>query len=562
MLMTIGSLFLAFMLQAAPPAAAGSVSGQVIDSATGKPVGRATVLLTQSRALPTELLTAAGSLAASRVEALVSSLGRQTVTTIVTNADGRFEFSGLEPGSYTIGAVRAGYAVVAEEGSQGVKGRISVAVATGAKVTDLKLRLTPEAVISGRVTDDEGDPLQGVSIRLMRPVFVNGQRQLQRLESLYDVSDDRGEYRIFDLAPGRYYVAATGANAGVGYDRVFPVLYPNVTDASAATMLDVKPGARLRDIDFALRRARRPKIRGRVIEAATGQPVAGVTVQINPMGAAFNSASVGTGQADKQGEWVIEAAWPGPYSVVASLSRGPQERLTARLKVDLPEAGLDGVQVALTPGAEVSGSVRLEGEQGKALFNPAQMRVSLLGQEYDAGNSLSSPDANGEFKMSTIRPAAYNISMMSLPESLYLKSVRLENQDVIDTGFEVDAAKSYRLDVVVGGDGAQLEGTVTAGDDKPAGGTTVLLAPADPAQRTAQRLYKKADTGHDGKFILKGIPPGNYRLYAWQEVEPGIWFETGFLAPFEMQATAVSLEAGDNKTIGLKVLSAVEDTPR
>jgi hypothetical protein len=126
----------------------------------------------------------------------------------------------------------------------------------------------------------------------------------------------------------------------------------------------------------------------------------------------------------------------------------------------------------------------------------------------------------------------------------------------------VAEARSYHLDVTLGGDGAELEGTVKDAGDSPSSGATVLLVPAGAALRKFGRLYKTAVTTHDGKYVLKGIPAGAYLLYAWDQVDPGIWFEPDFLPRYEKQAVSVSLEANGRTTTGLKLLTAAETPPR
>jgi hypothetical protein len=116
--------------------------------------------------------------------------------------------------------------------------------------------------------------------------------------------------------------------------------------------------------------------------------------------------------------------------------------------------------------------------------------------------------------------------------------------------------------VTLGGDGAELAGTVKDGQDAPSSGVTVLLVPADPALRKIERLYKTATTTHEGKYILRGIPPGGYLLYSWEQVDPGIWFEADFLPRYEKNAVSVSLDANQRTATDLKLLTPVEAPAR
>lgn len=532
----------------AKPGEAGAVSGWVVNTATEKPLERATVLLVPAGG-------ATGMLVMNGV--MISQTGGGTTLTAVTNAEGRFAFPTVEPGNYSIAAARAGFAVVADTALQSSGGRVNVTVTSGAKVTDLKLRLTPAAVISGRVTDEEGDPQPGVSVRLMHPVYAHGQRQLQRIEAINSVSNDRGEFRIHDLLPGRYVLVATGGNNGSAFDRYFPAFYPSGTDASAATLLDIKAGTQLHDMNLILLPAKMTRMRGRVIEAATNQPAANAGVQRSPRGSAFNSASTVRASTNAQGEWEFADLRPGPQALDADLSQG-QERLVARIEVEVPPGGLDDVRLLLNPGAEFAGTVRVECAQGRPDFDPSKLRVVLTAQEYDAGVSNGAVTPQGAFTVRNVRPATYDASVTPLPDTLYLKSVQFERQEAINTGFEVAGPGSFHLDLALGGDAAQLEGTVKDSEGKPSSGVTVLLVPADPAQRKMQRLHKTATTTHEGKYILKGIPPGGYLVYSWAEVDPGIWFEADFLPRYEAKAVSVSLAANQRATTELKLLTVVE----
>jgi protocatechuate 3,4-dioxygenase beta subunit len=534
--------------------ATGSVSGVVVNSATGKPLPRATVFLIGAQAQRSSseaIFFGGGGLSGSMPVSVTARLQA------LTDSEGRFAFARVAPGAYTLSGTRAGFANIMDAVLQGSGGKVSVRVAPGETVNAVKLGLVPEAVISGRVTDDEGYPLSGVSVRLMHPVYANGQRQFQRIEAISSSTDDRGEYRIYSLLPGRYLVVATGGNNGSAFDRMFPAFYPSGIDPEKAALFDIKPGAQLSDINLVLQPARTPPIRGRVIDGTTNQPAAGAQVMFSPMGSAFNSASTTTALANAQGEWAVSDLRSGPRAIAARLSRG-QDRLFARINVDVPPTGLDDVRLTLMPGAEVKGAVRLEAQPSGPQAN-ASMRVVLQPEEYDAGTySGQAAQDGGGFTIRNIQPARYYASVAPLPEWLYLKSVQLERREVIDSGFELAESGSYRIDVTLGGDGAELEGAVKDGEGNPCGGVTVLLAPADATLRKTERLFKTAVTTHDGKYALKGIRPGDYVLYSWPAVDPGIWFEPDFLPRYAAKGVAVSLAPNDRKTAGLKLIIVSE----
>jgi hypothetical protein len=168
-------------------------------------------------------------------------------------------------------------------------------------------------------------------------------------------------------------------------------------------------------------------------------------------------------------------------------------------------------------------------------------------------------DADGNFNLQHVHPSVYDVSVTKLPDSFYLKSVRLDNQEAIETGLELNGTGRHRLDLVVSGDAAQVVGIVIDSNEKPVGRATVLLV---PAMRSAQRLYRSTNLGQDGRFSLRGIPPGRYRLYAWEEVEEGAWFDPDFMARYENDGESISLDSKDRKTVGLKLIPTPGGQPR
>jgi hypothetical protein len=161
-----------------------------------------------------------------------------------------------------------------------------------------------------------------------------------------------------------------------------------------------------------------------------------------------------------------------------------------------------------------------------------------------------------------VSASRYEAYVSGLPEAFYLKSVSVAGQETIDSGFDVNGTGRYRLDLVLSGDGAQVEGQVLDSNDKPAGGAMVALVPADAALRSASRLYKNATTAQDGKFALKSIPPGKYRIYAWEGIEDGAWYDPDFIGRYENQGESASFESGERKTMSLRLTSTTEGPSR
>src|ERR1035441_9581569 len=165
-----------------------AISGQVSNAATGEPVLRALVSL-------------------RRVDMSPGVTTIQVSHTAATDAAGQFAMAGIAPGKYRLAAERNGF-IVTQYGSRGPgKAGTPLTLEAGQKSSDLALRLTPHGVIAGRVLDEEGDPVSGVDVQVMRLQYMQGRKQMARAGG--GSTNDLGEYRAFGLAPGRYYVSAT-----------------------------------------------------------------------------------------------------------------------------------------------------------------------------------------------------------------------------------------------------------------------------------------------------------------------------------------------------------------
>jgi len=518
----------------------GEIRGTVLSS-TGDPVGKATVMLSPvNRRGAGRMPDGAGPAGASAT----------------TDSTGNFAVQGVSPGSYTISARRTGFVA----GSYGPKGAPKILeLAEGQELTGVQIRLTPQAVISGKVVDEDGDPLQSASVQILKEQWRNGRKQHTPAGGVS--TNDLGEYRVANLMPGRYHVVVAygrqnpdgrapripGAISDVNYT---PNYYAGATDIDQATPLQLIAGQEMRAVDFQLRKTATWRIRGHVLDDS-GRPARNVGVMAMPTETGYSGIRSTGMVRNSEGAFEIAGLPPGSYALVVNRSSRDEPRATARTVVQVGSRDLDGVVVQLARTFEITGVVRVVGEgvesrNSQVLAEPLEPGVTFFG-----GND-GRVKSDGTWSISGMSPGRYRISLNGLPEGTYLKSVMAGGQD-ITAGASVTAAASG-IEVIVGTKAAEVTGTVLNVDKQPVAGSTVVLVP-ESSRLEQYWLFRTVTTDDTGSFVLQGIVPGQYTAYALAEVEDGIWNSPDFLTPLQGKGTSVRLPEGSHETVQLNPIS-------
>ncbi len=514
---------------AAPRKAA--LTGRVLNAASGEPVKKAHLALSKAEN--------AGS-----TDADDSSAPEFAAT---SNAEGYFIFEHVEPGSYRLEAQRNGF-VGAEYGAPGADRAGTVITLAADQKLDLTLKMVPLGVIAGRVLDSDGDAVSGATVSAIRVFFSNGKRQIERLSRVR--SNDLGDYRLYDLPPGRYYLAAAIASSAPedsqpGQDDSGLIYYQNATDLGSATPLELAAGGTLSNIDMLASRTRRVTVSGTVLNApANGS----VMVYLMPRDSALPLKFIrqDADYHDETGKFEIHGVAPGAYTLVAS-AVGTVRRFSARQSLSVSGAEVQDIMLALTPGVDLHGHLRVEGE---ALTNLSRLGVSL--QSRDEGNAGSSPVApDGAFTVLNVVPNTYVLSLNGLPATCYVKSVRVGEQEFPPSEIDLTHGATGALSVVVSTAAGQVAGVVMNDKQQPAGSALVVLI---PAQRQRGDLYKSTTTNPAGSFSLKGVTPGEYKLFAWQGIDTGAYQDPDFLKRFEDEGEPVSLGENGSRSVQLKII--------
>lgn len=508
-----------------------SIEGTVVNEQTGQPLGKTSL----------ELNRAEGG-----GQNYVSSSG----------PDGAFVFKGITEGKYRLSAARNGY-VRLEYGSSGqMRPGTTIALAKGQTVKGVPLRMIPHAVIAGRVTDSDGEPLAGIYVRAVRISFLRGKRSLLPFGGAQ--TNDLGEYRLFAVPAGRYLVNATQFQGGrregaidasgrPAEDGDVPTYHPSASEPEQGSWISVSAGGRIQGVDIMMAKARTYAVKGRV----SGMPGsdASVSAMLLPRGGdIFSSLEPRRTQVSAEGTFQLTKVRPGAYYVQAD-SYHPEHQMTGRAEVDVRDGDVANVSVTLQSAFDVKGAVRLE--SGDAKVAGANVILEPREPGFMHGGSGGQIKEDGTFQLKSVRPSKYRIRMWKLPEGHYLKSARFGTTDALAEDFEMTSPGE--LELVVSPHGARIDGTVKNAKDEPAQGATIVIL-GEKGFRLSQPFLT---TDQSGRFTVSGLPPGNYHVLAITDYEFGMEMAPDFLKLNSKAAGKVTLKERSAETLELKAASAV-----
>jgi Carboxypeptidase regulatory-like domain len=480
-----------------------SVDGVVIDSETKQPLPGATIML-QDR----------------------GGYGGKMI--IVTGIDGRFVFRNVSPGPYTMEASRAGY-VSEMIGNPLSAATLNVPIVQqlnpGQMLSDVRLSLTPAGVITGRLTDDHGEPVVGTIIQAFKTTHRDGLRERTSVQSV--VSNDLGEYRFFMLKPGQYYIAVFPPTGALNF--TIPLFYPGTIDANAAMPVDLHVGETIERLDFSSISTKNRRITGGV----QGNGSDGVSVILSPANG-IAKKSVTITRDDVNPSFQFNDVIPGTYTLV-----GVNVGARAAIPLDVRNTDILGMRLLMGPGFKIPVRARIEGhppgddpELEKLYFN-VRPDVPVAGLDLQT----YSPFADGRFTLDVLRQD-YWIDI-ARNENYYVKSITLDGVDVLNKGLQVMNSVDGPMEIVVDNQFGDVQGSAASPN------VTIVLVP-DAARRNQRPLYKSTKSAN-GVFHFQKVPPGDYKLFAWSEGtidNGGPWLDPQYLRKYEDRATPVRIQAG------------------
>jgi protocatechuate 3,4-dioxygenase beta subunit len=544
-----------------------SLEGRVVKSGTNEPVGHAGILLTRNGGRLSDSLTA------------------------ITDEQGRFYFAGVPAGDYRLFGEHEDY--VKTEFGQRNPGRqgSAITLAQGEKIENITLELIATGLITGRVVDQDGEPVRA-RIQALKRSYANGQSQWTLASEV--PTNDLGQYRMFDLPPGSYVLSATPYGyqyilsgqyfgldpprldalvsladspydisvitqeggfldpAAIRGERRLTQYFPRVSDINAARPIDVKPATVIDDANFQLvplpgTRRNGVTVRGRVIDGTTGQPMAEGFVQLGTPEHQFAMDSLNRSihiMPAAKGSFQMNDVSPGRYVMLASSDTGMSEKIT----VDVADSGNDGVLLVLSPRGILNGRIIVD-EQGAA---PDFTKMTVLIDAPFSGRETT-PRADGTFSFQNTMNGEYRLVLGGTVANFYLKAAHFGSEDVLSAGLLLKAPVQEQLELVISPKTATIDGVVTEKEGHPAPGVRVVLVP-DATHRMQFEMFRAVSSDATGRFHIEGVPPCEYQVFAWEDIEENAWQIPELLRPYERLGKELFLNEGARENLNLQMI--------
>jgi hypothetical protein len=473
-----------------------------------------------------------------------------------TNAEGKFAIAGIPAGNYQVAMDRVGYVAPVEVT------RNQVGLHAGEKKDNYKLKLIPVGAITGRVLDADGAPMEGLTV----------EAELGGRVERSATTDDRGQYRIGGLRPGRYRVKArtqvlpippeirTDGSVEVNYGTTY---HPGALDLKSATALTVGPVADVIGIDIRMVRTPILRVAGRVTGAPEG--IKQMSVMLLQSGSYSNSGS----QVKPDGSFELWRVAPGKYAAMAMANSAGDVLRSVAVDLDVAESDIENIELRMLAPEDIKGQLEFDDENAKPRPNRQQ-----TGQQQTAPNSPNAPTAqqpaqqpihriylrdsnnmlpfktadigdDGSFTVERVAAGKYQVSIGGYPA--FVKSVRVgqtsEDGPMLDIRSGV---AGQAVTVTLSSATGNISGVVS--DDKgPFAGARVVVR--DTSNRN---ITQGAMSAADGAYTIKNLPPGKYKVLVLDEGETNLMTSEANLDDFDDRAETVELRAKETVTRDLK----------
>jgi Carboxypeptidase regulatory-like domain len=430
---------------------------------------------------------------------------------VLSSNDGKFRFEGVDPSEYQLRVHRQGFLDADDEPS--------IEVSSGQQVKDFVVKLTPQGIIAGRVVDEDGDPLEDAEVDIERSLQLNGRKV--SLSSDSDRTNTEGYFFIGGLKAGLYRISATPQDSR----RPLPSgPREDFVRTEDPLPIHLAPGAAIRDVEIRVRKSPVFRVRGHVSNAKEyGHFI-------------LSGESQSYGATFRDGAFAFESVAPGSYTLTVSPSfiTRPDHTLArptlfCHLPVTVSDHDIDGIALELAPGPNVDGNIKIDGD---ARFDKPP-RIAVTGS---LGFEWVTAKEDGTFGWTGLVPSEHPLIFMA-PDGFYTKSIQFNHQPVTNSRIDLSSGAGGTLEIVIAPNPATVSATITDGKN-----AKVAL--------WNDAAFETSDADATGVAKFTHLAPGEYRIAAWQKVDPEFLRVPEFRARFDAQK--ITLAEGSHVNVEVK----------
>jgi len=486
---------------------------------------------------------------------IVNTKNSRDAQSMVTSEDGRFEFKQLKAGKYSLQGARRGFVTGAYDQHE----QFSTAIVTGAGVDteNLVLRLSPSAVLAGKVIDESGEPVRHANVTLYREDHSAGVSRIVRFSG--DTTDDRGSFEFAPLDPGTYYVSAVATPwyavhpvsvrrdnppaSAAPVDRHLDVAYPttyyaDVTESDDALPIPARGGDRL-EIEIHLSPV--PALHLLVHVPENSQQGGSMPILHKREFDSTEFIRYDGAQAVSPGLLELTGVPAGKYSV-RMLSSEPGKRGQAS-EIDLTSDGQELETASAEPMSTVKVSVQMPA--GEKL--PQELAIALRDS---AGRIVAfhPVDAKGEVNFGDLAAGKYVVLAPSRNRVYSVVRISSEGSDAPGHTLNLAPGAAVSVTVSLAGGSVSVQGFVKRGE-KGVPGAMVVLVPEN-AESSRDR-FRRDQSDLDGSFKLPSVIPGAYTVFAIENGWDLDWSQPGVIARYTPQGQKLTISGGGQRSIHL-----------